>query len=87
MLTRFFSALTPKYPLGCKRVAFDAGWLESLHRPNVDLVNHPIVQVTSRGLVTSDGVEREFDVIIFATVRSRSTASFRTIADLVRNFR
>jgi cation diffusion facilitator CzcD-associated flavoprotein CzcO len=85
MLTRYFSALTPKYPLGCKRVAFDVGWLESLHRPNVDLVNHPIVQVTPRGLVTSDGVEKEFDVIIFATVGSRLISSSHTIADLKRN--
>ena len=82
MLTGSSSALTPKYPLGCKRVAFDAGWLESLHRPNVDLVNHPIVQVTPRGLVTSDGVEKEFDVIIFATVRSRSASILNAIADL-----
>jgi cation diffusion facilitator CzcD-associated flavoprotein CzcO len=84
-LTGSSSALTPKYPLGCKRVAFDAGWLESLHRPNVDLVHRPIVQVTPRGLVTSDGVEKEFDVIIFATVRSRLISSSHTIADIKRN--
>jgi cation diffusion facilitator CzcD-associated flavoprotein CzcO len=87
MLTESSSALTPKYPLGCKRVAFDAGWLESLHRPNVDLVSHPIVQVTPRGLVTSHGVEKEFDVIIFATVRSRLTSSSQNIADLTRDYR
>lgn len=63
-----YRALTPKYPLGCKRVAFDAGWLESLHRPNVDLVNVPITRVQQGGLVTSDGREHDFDVIIFATV-------------------
>jgi hypothetical protein len=48
-------------------------------------VNHPIVQVTPRGLVTSDGVEKEFDVIIFATVGSRLISSSHTIADLKRN--
>lgn len=65
----FLSALLPDYPLGCKRVAYDAGWLKSLHRPNVDLNRSKIVKATPRGLCTEDGREHAFDVIIFATVR------------------
>ena len=83
--------MTPKYPLGCKRVAFDAGWLDSLHRANVDLVNHPIERVTSNGLIMGDGKEHELDVIIWATVSgsgrriacrpSALTSSFMSIRD------
>ncbi|KAI5479419.1 monooxygenase [Pseudohyphozyma bogoriensis] len=59
--------LTPHYPLHCKRVAYNAGWLESLHRPNVHLVGDAITAVTPDGLKTSDGTEHPFDVIVWAT--------------------
>ncbi|KAK4686740.1 hypothetical protein P7C73_g3384, partial [Tremellales sp. Uapishka_1] len=63
----YLEALTPKYPLGCKRPAFDAGWLASLHRPNVHLTNSPITEITAGGIVTGDGVETKVDIIIYAT--------------------
>ena len=61
-------ALTPNYPLGCKRIAMDAGWLASLHKAHVNLTNAILVGADENGLVTADGVHHEFDVIIFATV-------------------
>ncbi|GAA6018468.1 hypothetical protein JCM11491_007009 [Sporobolomyces phaffii] len=64
---KYWSDLIPTYPMGCKRVAADAGWLRSFRRANVELVSSPIVRVTERGLVTADGVEHEFDVIAWAT--------------------
>ncbi|KAK4056613.1 CTD phosphatase Fcp1 [Microbotryomycetes sp. JL221] len=63
----YLEALTPNYPFGCKRPAYDAGWLKSLHRQNVELVSSKIVAVTQDGLETADGLSRTFDVIIFAT--------------------
>jgi cation diffusion facilitator CzcD-associated flavoprotein CzcO len=53
--------------LHCKRVAYNAQWLESLHLPNVHLTATPITAVTPKGLLTKDGVEHEFDVIVWAT--------------------
>ena len=53
--------------MGCKRVAYDAGWLASFQRENVELISSPIVRVSERGLVTADGQEHELDVIAWAT--------------------
>ena len=59
---------TPNYPPGAKRALIDDGaWLRSLTRDNVSLVTEPIQEVTARGVRTRDGVEHEFDVLIFAT--------------------
>lgn len=57
--------LTPA--LGAKRTALDYGWLDSLHRDNVELTNQTIVQVKPNGIETADGVLHEHDVIIYAT--------------------
>jgi len=65
--TKYLPLLQPDYPFGCKRPAFNCGWLESLHRDNVDLVRHPIVRVNETGLVTEDGTHYPADVIVFAT--------------------
>lgn len=57
----------PTTALGTKRPALNLGWLESLHRPNVSLVNTRITRVHPTGIETADGTLREHDVIIFAT--------------------
>jgi 4-hydroxyacetophenone monooxygenase len=60
--------LIPAYPLGGKRVLRDDGvWISALKRPNVELVTSPITQITETGIVTGDGAERAFDVIIYGT--------------------
>jgi hypothetical protein len=59
------SAVRPA--LGCKRPAFDQGWLASLHKPNVHLTSSPIERITADGIVTKDGVETPVDIIVFAT--------------------
>ena len=43
-------ALTPDYPVGCKRPLTSREWLPALQRPNVRLVTEPIVEITERGL-------------------------------------
>jgi len=59
--------LTPDFALGCKRVLFSNDYLPSLTRPNVELVTERIAEVREHSIVTSDGVEREVDAIIFGT--------------------
>jgi cation diffusion facilitator CzcD-associated flavoprotein CzcO len=57
----------PAYPLGCKRVLFSSYYLPALQRPNVELITEAIDRVTDTAIVTSDGVERATDVIVFGT--------------------
>ena len=62
--------LTPRdYPFGTKRVCLDTGYYETFNRDDVSLVNlrrTPIVEVTPRGLRTTEQ-EHEFDALVFAT--------------------
>lgn len=60
--------VVPTYPPFVKRMLQDNGtWLSTLQRDNVDLVTDRIAEITPRGVRTADGVEREVDVIVFAT--------------------
>ncbi|HET9694827.1 MAG TPA: NAD(P)/FAD-dependent oxidoreductase [Steroidobacteraceae bacterium] len=60
-------ALTPDYTIGCKRVLISNEWYPMFRRPNVELVTAGIREITETGIVTSDGVERPVDCIIFGT--------------------
>jgi cation diffusion facilitator CzcD-associated flavoprotein CzcO len=68
------AALTPDYPIGCKRILISSDWYPTLVRPNVELVTDSIRETTSSAIVTEDGVEREVDSIIVGT--GFETASF-----------
>jgi cation diffusion facilitator CzcD-associated flavoprotein CzcO len=59
--------LSPSYTLGCKRILPTNDYLPAIQRDNVEVVTDPIRTVVPRGVVTSDGVEREVDVIVLAT--------------------
>ncbi|KAK7054367.1 hypothetical protein VNI00_003561 [Paramarasmius palmivorus] len=58
------------HPMGARRHSLEQSYYEVFNLPNVDLVDTsetPITQFVPKGILTSDGIEREFDVIIFAT--------------------
>lgn len=59
--------LTPHVPWGCFRPLFSNDYYPAFNRPNVELVTDGIERITPTGIVTADGVEREFDVIVCAT--------------------
>ena len=63
-------ALCPKdIPIGSKRLCVDSGYYETFNRDNVSLVDisqSPITRLTSNGVLWN-GVNHEFDVIVFAT--------------------
>jgi cation diffusion facilitator CzcD-associated flavoprotein CzcO len=59
--------VTPTDKVGCKRLMLTDEWYPTLTRPNVDLVTDGIAEITQRGVRTSDGREREADVIVLAT--------------------
>lgn len=59
--------LIPSYAYFCKRPSFSNVFYATLNRPNVELITDPIERVTKRGIVTSEGREREIDVLVCAT--------------------
>ncbi|OQV06190.1 hypothetical protein CLAIMM_10801 [Cladophialophora immunda] len=63
--------LIPKdHGFGTRRVPLETNYFEVYNQDNVELVDltaTPIERVTEKGILTADGTEREFDVIIYAT--------------------
>ncbi|KAF7321246.1 hypothetical protein HMN09_00213700 [Mycena chlorophos] len=59
--------LVPKYTMGCKRVIFDTGFLDALHRPNMNLNWDGIEGITKDGIITNAGAKIPLDVLICAT--------------------
>lgn len=59
--------LIPNYPIGCKRQLASDEWLDTLVRPNVEVVDTRIAAVTEHGIRTADGTERAVDTIIYGT--------------------
>jgi len=58
----------PQYPPAAKRIIVDDGsWAAMLHRDNVTLTTTPIERIVPEGIVTTDGVLHEFDVIVYGT--------------------
>lgn len=59
--------LVPDYEYGCKRILRSDDFYPALTRDNVELVTEPIAGFSPTGIRTEDGVERDFDVVIYAT--------------------
>jgi len=61
-------AAVPSYPPGAKRMIRDNGvWARTLKRDDVRLITQGIREITPTGVVTSDGVAHDVDVIIYGT--------------------
>ena len=56
--------MIPTFPPFTKRPVVDNGFLDALSRDNVDIVFGPIKEITSKGVISPDGTEREFDVLL-----------------------
>jgi cation diffusion facilitator CzcD-associated flavoprotein CzcO len=59
--------LTPDYTLGCKRILISNDYFPALTRANVELITDGIAEVREHSIVSTDGVERAVDTIIFGT--------------------
>jgi cation diffusion facilitator CzcD-associated flavoprotein CzcO len=59
--------VTPRDEVGCKRIMLTDEWYPTLTRPNVELVDDRITEVTATGIRTEDGTERPADVLVLAT--------------------
>lgn len=74
--------------LFARRPICDAGYYEQFNRDNVDIISlreTPIVRFTRKGIVTSDEVEHELDVVVFATGFDAVDGNYTRIAIKGRN--
>jgi cation diffusion facilitator CzcD-associated flavoprotein CzcO len=75
--------LIPKdHGFGVQRVPLETNYYETYNRDNVHLVDlqeTPIERITPKGILTSDGAEREFDIIVYATGFDAFTGAFDRI--------
>ena len=61
------AALTPDYPIGCRRILFSNDFYPALCRENVDLVTAGIARIRADGIETTDGAVHTADAIVYAT--------------------
>ncbi len=61
------AALTPDDEPGCKRLLFSNNYLQAIDSPQVTLIKEGVSAITPNGVVSSSGVERQVDTIIYAT--------------------
>jgi cation diffusion facilitator CzcD-associated flavoprotein CzcO len=59
--------VTPTDEVGCKRIMLTDDWYPTLTKPNVELVDDRIAEITPTGVRTADGQERAADVLVLAT--------------------
>ncbi|PPQ99174.1 hypothetical protein CVT24_009265 [Panaeolus cyanescens] len=63
----YINKLLPNFGLGCKRIIFDSNYLNSLHRPNLDINWDGIDRIVKDGVLTKTGQHIPLDVLIFST--------------------
>ncbi|SIN64517.1 4-hydroxyacetophenone monooxygenase [Parasphingorhabdus marina DSM 22363] len=61
-----YEQLVPDYAPMSRRLVVDNDWYDSLLLDNVDLVSGPIDHFTENGIVSPDGTEREFDLVVLS---------------------
>ena len=61
------AALTPPYPLGCKRIIYANDYYPSFAQPHVALVTDGIARIVNDGIVTVDGRHHALDALVCAT--------------------
>ncbi|KAK0385087.1 hypothetical protein NLU13_7565 [Sarocladium strictum] len=59
--------LIPEWSVGCRRLTPGVNYLESLTKPNVEVVYGEITSITEKGCLCDDGKEYPVDVLICAT--------------------
>ena len=61
-----YDALVPIHAPLTRRLVIDNDWYDTVLRDNVELVSGKIDHFTETGIVSPDGMEREFDLIVLA---------------------
>lgn len=61
------AALTPDYPLGCRRIIYSNDYYPALRAEQTELVTQPIRRVLADGVELADGSTRALDALVCAT--------------------
>lgn len=78
----FLAPAEPPYAFGTKRSSLEQDYYECLDQENVEVValkKNPIKQFTETGIMTDDGKERKFDIIVLATGYDSMTGSLTSM--------
>jgi cation diffusion facilitator CzcD-associated flavoprotein CzcO len=59
--------VTPDYRMGCKRILIADDYYRALDRPDVDVIDQHVAEVTPTGIITADGQQVDVDVIVWCT--------------------
>lgn len=59
--------LKPDFSAGCKRLLMTSDFYPALQADNCKLVTWPIARLSAKGIRTVEGIEHQFDAIVFAT--------------------
>ena len=59
--------LTPDFAAGCKRLLMTSDYYPALQADNCKLITWPIARLSPKGIRTVEGIEHQFDAIVFAT--------------------
>jgi 4-hydroxyacetophenone monooxygenase len=62
-----YDRLVPKYAPMSRRLVIDNDWYDTLMLPNVELVSGPVDRFTKTGIVSTDGKNRDFDLVVLST--------------------
>lgn len=61
------AALTPRYPMGCKRILLSDTYYPALCRPNVRVIPSGVERLDDDGVVATSGERFDADVVIYGT--------------------
>ncbi|KAF2729694.1 FAD/NAD(P)-binding domain-containing protein [Polyplosphaeria fusca] len=64
---RLLQGFTPKFAVGCRRVTPGDPYMAAVQKPNVSVHFTSVEQITEKGVIGADGIERPCDTIICAT--------------------
>lgn len=70
------------FAFGTKRSSLEQDYYECLDQDNVDVVDlkaNPITRFTEKGIISQDGIEREFDTVVLATGFDSMTGSLTSM--------
>ncbi|WP_404429752.1 NAD(P)/FAD-dependent oxidoreductase [Microbacterium lacus] len=61
------AALTPDYPIGCRRILFSNDFYPAIASDGASLVTSPITRIEPDAVITADGERHPADVLVYAT--------------------
>lgn len=74
---RLTQHLVPEFALGCRRMTPGSDYLQSLRKPNVEVITNSATSFTGGGIIDERGVETQADVVICATGFDTTRPSYK----------